>query len=484
MSITRTDQYFFNWINGGQAESEKAMPVLNPATGEMIGRVPDLDEASVRNAVDSAYRAFPSWAALPARERSRYLNDWAQRIEQDREQLARLLSLEQGKPLREALGEIAGTADIIRWYAEEGKRAYGEIIPASNAGQQLLVYREPVGVVGLITPMNFPAATVARKVAPALAAGCTVILKPAESTPMIALALFRRLMETELPAGVANLVTGDASVIGQCLMSDARVRKISFTGSTKVGKRLMEQAAQSVKKVSLELGGNSPAIVFPDADLDKAAADLAANKFENCGQVCNGINLIYAHEDIRDALIAKLLPIVQALKVAPGDVPGADIGPLINERAVEKVERLVRDAVAKGANILAGGERLTGDGFAAGYFYAPTLLSNVKRDMSITHEEIFGPVATVLTFKTEEEVLANANDTAYGLASYVYTSDFTRIHRIIQGLQTGNIGVNGTSLAYTQAPFGGIKESGIGREGGRQGLEEFMSLKYVALTTV
>lgn len=473
---------YVNWINGKPVHSERTLSVINPATEETIGVVPDLGTAEVIQAVDAASAALPLWAELPAGERAKYLQGWAQRLLQHQEELALLMSREQGKPLQESRGEIAGTADIIRWYAEEGKRAYGEIIPASKPGQQLLVYREPVGVVALITPMNFPAATVARKVAPALAAGCTVVLKPAETTPLTAIALFGHLMETGLPPGTANLVTGEPSRIGEALLGHPAVHKISFTGSTKVGKLLMQQASQSVKKVSLELGGNCPVIVFPDTDLDKAVQEIAANKFENCGQVCNGINRIYVHEDIREAFLDKLLKLVQAFRIGEGEQSGTDIGPLIDGKALAKVERLVGDAVSQGASLLAGGARLNEGTQQRGYFYTPTILAGVTGAMDIAKEEIFGPVASILTFSTEEEVLAQANDTPYGLAAYVYTRDFPRIQRMTRSLQTGNIGVNGTSLAYTQAPFGGIKESGMGREGGRQGLEEFLAMKYVALT--
>ncbi|AJY77815.1 succinate-semialdehyde dehydrogenase [Paenibacillus beijingensis] len=478
------NEWNYNWVGGERRSSAATMEVRNPGTGELIGLIPDLEDQGVQEAIDHASEALHEWSELPAKKRARYLEEWSERLMHNREALALLLSKEQGKPFSEARGEIEGTVDIIRWYAEESKRAYGEIIPSSNPGQQLLVYREPIGVVALITPMNFPSATVARKVAPALAAGCTLVLKPAETTSMTAIAIFSHLIQTGLPKGTANLVTGDPSRIGSVLMQDSRVRKVSFTGSTAVGKKLMEQAAATVKKVSLELGGNSPVIVFPDADLDKAAKQIVANKFENCGQVCNGINLIYVHEDVHDALLDKLLTLIRTLITGIGTEPGTDIGPLINERAVQKVERLVLDAINKGAKLLTGGKRLTEEPYTRGHFYAPTLLDGVTREMHITREEIFGPVMPVLTFKRESEAVAAANDTSYGLAAYLFTRDFARIHRMIQQLQSGNIGINGTSLAYTQAPFGGIKESGIGREGGRQGLEEFISLKYVAMTTV
>lgn len=471
-----------NWIGGQAAYADGILQVINPATGERAGSVPDCGEEEVRRAVEAAAAALPLWSGQTAGERAGVLNHWANLLMEHREELALLMTREQGKPLTESIGEIGGAADIIRWYAEEGKRAYGEIIPSSNPGQELLVYREPIGVVALITPMNFPAATVARKVAPALAAGCTLVLKPAETTPMTAIAMFGLLMETNLPAGAANLVTGQPAIVGEALLSHPSVRKISFTGSTQVGKRLMSQASQTVKKVSLELGGNCPVIVFPDTDLDRAVNEIAGNKFENCGQVCNGINRIYVHREVREAFTEKLLERVSNLRVGNGESTGRDIGPLISDKALAKVERLVGDAVNRGARVLAGGERLFGGEYENGYFYAPTVLDGVTSEMDIVREEIFGPVATLLFFDTEEEALELANDTPYGLAAYLYTKDYARIRRLVSGLQTGNVAVNGTSLAYTQAPFGGIKESGIGREGGRHGLDEFLALKYVALT--
>ncbi|KWX87845.1 succinate-semialdehyde dehydrogenase [Paenibacillus riograndensis] len=482
MQETVLEEWNYNWVNGSKVQAAAHLEVWNPASGEMIARVPDLDPAEVVKAIDAASQAFPIWSAKPAPERSAVLEDWADRLLADRTALARLMTLEQGKPLSESLGEIEGAAAIIKWYAEEAKRSCGEIIPASNPNQQLLVYREPVGVAALITPMNFPAATVARKVAPALAAGCSLILKPAETTPLTAIAMFGHLMQTALPAGTANLVTGQPARTGEVLLADERVRKISFTGSTRTGKHLMQQAASTVKRMSMELGGNSPVIIFPDADLDKAAQAVVANNFENCGQGCNGINVVHLHRDIKERFVQKLLPLVQGLRVGPGMQPGTDVGPLIDEKALAKVERLVRDAEREGAKVLLGGKSLKGAKYAGGNFYAPTLLDEVTDDMDIAREEIFGPVAPVLTFDNEEEVLARVNVTRYGLAAYVFTGDFRRIHRMISGLEAGNIGINGTSLAYLQSPFGGVKESGIGREGGRQGLEEYTVLKYVAMT--
>ncbi|MCP3772765.1 NAD-dependent succinate-semialdehyde dehydrogenase [Paenibacillus sp. MZ04-78.2] len=476
------NEYNFSWIDGKKIESDHSSEVINPATGQSIGLVPDGGAKLTLRAIDAAAQALPSWSKLTAGTRAGYLLDWADRVIADKEALAQLLSLEQGKPLDEARGEIEGVAVYIRWYAEEGKRAYGEIIPASRPGQQLMVFREAIGVVGLITPANFPAAILATKVAPALAAGCSFVLKPAEQTPMIAIALLSHLMATQLPAGVANLVTGNPEEIGGTLSADPRVRKISFTGSTEVGKILMRQAADNVKRLTLELGGNAPVVVFPDADLDKAVDGIMGNKFENCGQVCNGINLIYVHEDIHQALVEKLAERIKVLKVAAGSEPGCQVGPMIDPSYLNKVETLVNDAVMKGAKVLAGGHRIVEDGYHVGNFYAPTLLDGVHEEMELTRKEIFGPVAPVLTFTDESVVIERCNNTPYGLAGYVYTRDAARMFRLIAGLEVGNLAVNGTSLANPQTPFGGVKESGIGRVGGRQGLEEYMELKYVALT--
>jgi succinate-semialdehyde dehydrogenase/glutarate-semialdehyde dehydrogenase len=478
----RTADWNFMWIGGERVFLEETMDVINPSTGEVIGRVPKGGEKETKLAIDAAEGAFPLWSRIPADKRADYLQDWASRILAHKEELAELLTQEQGKPLSESLGEIEGSAEFIRWYAEEGKRAYGEIIPPSKESQRILVMRQPVGVAGLITPWNFPAAMVTRKTAPALAAGCTVVLKPAKQTPQIAIALFQHLMETGIPGGTANLVTGDASAIGDTLLSDNRVRKISFTGSTQVGKHLMRQAADQVKRLSLELGGNAPAIVFPDADLEKAAESILANKFENCGQVCNGINVIYAHTEIAEALTEKLVSLAASIKVGDGMEPGVQAGPLIDKQAVMKVEELLREAVENGAEIKVGGTRLLDEKYRNGSYFAPTILTKVTQGMRIVQEEIFGPVAPVVTFDSEEEVLKAANETPYGLSAYFFTRDVGRVFRFVEGLEFGMVAVNGTSLSLPQAPFGGIKQSGSGREGGHHGLEEYLDYKYVSLT--
>lgn len=476
------DDWNYAWINGEKVVLQETMVVINPANGKPMGHVPRGGKELTEQAIDAAYNAFPAWSKLPADQRASYLLDWADRILADQERLAWLLSKEQGKPLDEARGEIFGTTVYIRWYAEEGKRAYGEIIPASRPGQRLMVFKEAIGVVGLIPPANFPGAIVASKVAPALAAGCTFVLKPAEQTPLIAIALMDHLMATGIPAGVANVVTGIAEEIGSTLSADPRVRKIGFTGSTEVGKILMRQAADNVKRLTLELGGNAPVVVFPDANLDKAVDAIMSNKFENCGQVCNGINLIYAHESIRPQLVEQLARRIRTLKVGVGTEEGTQIGPMIDPSYLAKVETLVSDAVQKGAKLVVGGRRVTENGLADGYFYAPTLLDDVNADMELTRREIFGPVAPVLSFTDESDVLKRCNNTPYGLAAYVFTKDAARMFRMIDGLEVGNLAINGTSLANPQTPFGGVKESGIGRVGGHQGLEEYMELKYVALT--
>ncbi|SMO57977.1 NAD-dependent succinate-semialdehyde dehydrogenase [Melghirimyces algeriensis] len=464
------------WIDGRKVEWAESVEVTNPATGEEIGYIPNGGEELAIKAVDAAHQAFPAWSKQPGPERSRYLKEWARRIQAKSTELAQLLSQEQGKPVSEAEGELRVAAEFVEWYAEEAKRIYGEVIPPSRSNHRITVLRQPVGVAALITPWNYPAAMVTRKVAPALAAGCTVVMKPPKETPLIAVALFEELMATGLPDGVANLVTGKASAIGQAWLTDSRVRKLSFTGSTEVGKMLMRQAADQVKRLSLELGGNAPAIVFSDADLDKAADAIVDNKFENCGQMCNGINLIYAHREIADALTERITDRVRQLKVGEGSQPGMQVGPLINEEARHKVSSLIEDARKKGAEIRVGGEEL----FEKGSFYAPTVLSGVDDSMKLTQEEVFGPVAPILAFDKEEEVIARSNRTPYGLAAYLFTQDVSRIHRVSEALEFGMVGVNGTSLSFPQAPFGGIKESGMGREGGHHGLKEFLELKYIA----
>lgn len=470
----------YNWIAGEKVRFKESFNVENPATGEQIGEVPLAGEEETKKAIDAAVHAFPLWSKLPAQERSKYLFQWAENLLKNKQELAAILTEEQGKPLAEALGEIEGSATFINWYAEEAKRVAGEILPGSHRNQRIMVIRQPVGVCALITPWNFPGAMVARKVAPALAAGCTVILKPASLTPRIAIAYFEQLIATGIPPGTANLVTGHAALIGKTFLADERVRKISFTGSTEVGKKLMSQAAHQVKRLSLELGGNSPAIIFPDTNLEKVAEDIVSNKFENCGQVCNGINLIYAHCDIAAELTEKIVEKVKQFKIGQGNNLNVQVGPLIDEKAIDHLERLILDAKEKGAYVKTGGYRLKEE--PRGYFFSPTVLSQVTNEMQITKEEIFGPIAPILTFETEAEVIRRSYDTPYGLAAYLFTNDLSRAYRVSEALEAGMVAVNGTSLSVPQAPFGGIKESGIGREGGRYGLEEFLEMKYITLT--
>lgn len=471
------------WIGGQWVDSEtgETMIVVNPANGEVVGDVPKGGRKETAQAADAAHRAFPAWSSLTAAERGAYLKKWAEEILRNREPLARLLTMEQGKPLAEALEEVDAAADFSEWYGEEAKRVAGEALPGSKRDQRILVIRQPVGVAALITPWNYPATMVTRKMAAALAAGCTVVLKPASQTPLTAAFLMQLLEKTGLPAGVANLVTGSASEIGQTLLDDPKVRKISFTGSTEVGKQLIEASARQVKRLSLELGGNAPLIVFSDADVDRAVTAAVGNKFENCGQMCNGINVIYVHECLMEAFLQKLVNRVERLKVGFGWEPGTEIGPVIDEAGLRKIEDLVQDAVKKGAKILTGGKRLSDVPFARGTFYAPTVLAGVTFDMRITQEEIFGPVAPVVSFSDEEEIVKRVNDTPYGLAAYFFTRDIRRAFTVAEGLEFGMVAVNGTSLSVPQAPFGGIKESGQGREGGRYGMEEFLNIKYLSI---
>lgn len=456
--------------------------VTNPATGAVVGKVPRGGRDEAKAAVEAAHRAFSGWSGLTAAQRSGYLKRWAQLILEHVDDIARIMTMEQGKPLSEAREEVEGSAMFVEWYAEEGKRVHGETVPASAANKRILVLRQPVGVAALITPWNYPGSMIARKASPALAAGCTVVLKPASQTPLTAVALIRLAHEAGFPAGVVNLVTGDATQIGREFMENTLVRKISFTGSTEVGKELIRASADQVKRLSLELGGNAPFIVFPDADLDAAAAAAVGNKFENCGQMCNGINAMYVHEDVEAAFIARVVDHVRALRVGQGTDEGVQVGPVIDERSVAKVQSLVDDAVGGGARVLLGGQRLTDAQYGNGSFYAPTVVAGVRPDMRIATEEIFGPVAPILTFSDDAEVLAKANATPYGLAAYVFTRDVKRVFEMAEGLEFGMVAVNSASLSVPQAPFGGIKQSGQGREGGHWGLEEFMNTKYISLT--
>ncbi len=450
--------------------------VHNPSTGEEIARVPDLGAAETRRAIAAANAAMPPWRARSAKDRAGRLRRWHDLILASQEDLAVLMTLEQGKPLAEARGEIAYGASFIEWFSEEGKRVYGDVIPAPTADKRLVVLKQPVGVTAAITPWNFPIAMITRKVAPALAAGCTTVVKPAEATPLSALALAELALRAGIPAGVLNIVTtARPAIVGGELTASPIVRKLSFTGSTAVGKRLMAQCADTVKRVSLELGGNAPFIVFDDADIDMAVRGALASKYRNAGQTCVCANRLLVQDGIYDAFAAKLAEAVAAMKVEDGLEAGSQIGPLINAAALSKVEALVADAVTKGARVLTGGARHT----KGGNFYAPTVLTEVTPAMAVAQEEIFGPVAPLFRFKTEDEAVRLANDTRYGLASYFYARDISRVWRVAEQLEYGMIGINEGIISNEVSPFGGIKESGIGREGSRYGIDEYLQTKYL-----
>lgn len=449
--------------------------ILNPATGEKLGSVPVMSAAETRTAIAAAHQALPAWRALTAKERSALLHNWHQLIMQHQDELARIMTLEQGKPLAESRGEIAYGASFVEWFAEEGKRIYGDLIPAPVASQRLLVMKQPVGVVAAITPWNFPSSMITRKTAPALAAGCTVVLKPAPQTPFSALALAELAHQAGIPAGVFNVVTGDAPAIGGELTSNPLVRKLSFTGSTQTGRLLLQQCAHDIKKISLELGGNAPFIVFDDADLDQAVAGALAAKYRNNGQTCVCTNRFYIHSAIYDLFAEKLQQAVKKLQVGNGLDSTTTLGPLINQAAVDKVETHIADAVQRGAKTLLGGQRHA----LGGTFFEPTILLDVPHDALIAKEETFGPVAPLFRFDDEEQVIQLANATEYGLAAYVYTQNLKRIFHLSEALEYGMIGINTGLISNEVAPFGGIKSSGLGREGSRYGIDEYLELKYV-----
>ncbi|MDG0841884.1 NAD-dependent succinate-semialdehyde dehydrogenase [Staphylococcus equorum] len=470
----------YNWVNGEKVETDKTITIVNPANGNSIGEVPSVTEDIVQQAIESASTAFETWSNYTAETRQGYLEQWAVNLLNKQEELATIMSEEQGKPYAEAFGEVGVCAKFIRWFAEEGKRIYGEVIPPSSENQRISVTKQPVGVCGLITPWNFPGAMVARKVAPALAAGCTVIVKPSSETPRIAIAIFEELIATGIDKGVANIVTGSSSLISEKLFEDKRVRKMSFTGSTPIGKKLMSKASDQVKRISLELGGNAPAIVLPDADLDNAADAIVDNKFENSGQMCNGINVVLVHKDVKAEMTQKIIERVKTIKVGPGDQEDTQVGPLINQKAIDKVEHLVAEAIKQGAQVETGGDKA--DISTSPLFYQPTVITGVERTMAIAQEEIFGPVAPIITFDDEDEAVDIANGSPYGLAAYFFSNNINTVYKISEKLEFGMIGVNGTQLSVPQAPFGGIKESGMGREGSHFGLDGFLELKYISLS--
>jgi succinate-semialdehyde dehydrogenase/glutarate-semialdehyde dehydrogenase len=465
-----------------EAASGKRFASYDPATGEVVGEVADGGVEDVKSAIQAASEAFGDWSTRTAYDRSSYLYKAWELLLERREAIAKLMTEEQGKPIRMARNEIGYAADFLLWFAEEAKRVYGETIPSPRADQRFLVMHQAVGVVGAITPWNYPVSMLTRKIGPALAAGCTVVLKPAEQTPLCAVETFKVFADAGIPAGVVNLVTtSDGPAVGSELVTNPAVRKITFTGSTEVGKLIAAQAAATVKRVSLELGGHAPFLVLDDADPVHAAKGAAAVKFLNTGQACICPNRLFVQRDIAPAFIETLESRFKALKAGSGLTDGITVGPLIDDQAMEKMERQVADAVGKGAKLLTGGERLTADGLDAGRFYAPTLLSDVTPDMLIYREETFGPIAPVIIFDTEDEVIEMANDTEYGLASYIYTNNLSRAFRTAERLRFGIIGINDINPTAAAAPFGGVKESGLGREGARDGIHEYLDTKLVGI---
>jgi succinate-semialdehyde dehydrogenase/glutarate-semialdehyde dehydrogenase len=469
------------WISGAWRAAAKTFTVSNPATGEPLAEVADASRDDARAAIGSAAAALPAWSATPGLERARVLRRAEALLLERASDLGRTLTLEGGKPLPEARGEIAYAASFFGWFAGEAERTYGRVIPASTAAKRLLALRQPVGVVGAITPWNFPAAMVTRKIGPAIAAGCTVVLKPAEQTPLTALKIAAIMGEAGLPPGVCNVIpTRDPGPVGTELLQNTDVRKITFTGSTEVGKYLAREAAATVKRVSLELGGHAPFIVFADADIDAAARGAVISKFRNAGQTCVCANRFYVHTSIADAFLEALTPLVRQLTVGDGTTDGVQVGPLIDAAGVQKVESHVRDAVSAGARVLTGGGRPSH--LARGNFFAPTLLDRATDSMRVMREETFGPVAPVARFENEAEVLHRANAGPFGLAAYLYTNDLSRAWRVAERLEYGIVGINDPLPAVAQAPFGGYKESGLGREGGTEGMDAFLETKYISTT--
>ncbi|MFN4278253.1 MAG: NAD-dependent succinate-semialdehyde dehydrogenase [Ferrovibrio sp.] len=461
------------WVN---ADSGKSFTVTNPADGSVIAEVPDMGRAEAKRAIDAAHAAWPAWAGLTAKQRAALLRKWYELILQHQDDLGALMTLEQGKPLAEAKGEVVYGASFVEWFAEEGRRIYGDVIPAHAPDKRIVVVKQPIGVVAAITPWNFPVAMITRKVAPALAAGCPVVVKPAEDTPLCALALARLAEEAGIPKGVFNVVTTvDGPGVGIELTTNPKVRKVSFTGSTEVGKILMRQSADTLKKLSLELGGNAPFIVFDDADIDAAIAGAMVSKYRNTGQTCVCANRLFVQDGIYDAFAAKLAEAVKKLKTGPGFTEGVNQGPLINQDALDKVERLVGDAKAKGAKVLVGGAKHD----LGGTFYQPSVITEATTAMACAQEEIFGPVAVLFRFKDEADAIRLANDTPYGLAAYFYSRDVGRAWRVAEKLEYGIVGINEGLISTAEAPFGGVKESGMGREGSKYGVDSFVEIKYL-----
>ncbi len=468
------------WVD---ADGGKTFEVRNPADQTVAGIIPDGGAAETRRAIEAAHRAFPTWSRTPAKDRGVILKRIMDLMVQRRDEIAKLVVLENGKPYEEAKGEVGFSTGYFGWFAEEARRTYGEIVPSPFSNKRLWVLQQPVGVVGAITPWNFPANMITRKIAPAMAAGCTVVLKPASATPLTALAIARCAHDAGLPPGVLNIITASKSrPIGDELLGNPLVKKIGFTGSTDVGKGLMEQAAKQIKRISFELGGNAPFIVFDDADFEKALEGAVAMKFLRVGgQSCICANRIYVQETLAERFIPGFVERTKALKVGPGFEPGMQVGPLINEEARKSMQHFVEDAVSRGARVLTGGVASTRPPLDKGFFFEPTVLVDVKDTMPVCVEEIFGPIAPLLTFRTEEEVIRRANETTYGLASYFYSRDYARIVRVAEGLEAGLVGVNDAQGYTHEIPFGGFKESGLGREGGREGIEEYMEVKSLVV---
>ena len=462
------------WVD---ADGKATIPVVNPATGGMLGTIPRMGGAETKRAIAAADAALPAWRAKTAKERAAILRKWFDLMMANQDDLGAIMTAEQGKPLPEAKGEIAYAASFIEWFAEEGKRIYGDVIPTVAADRRLVVIKQPIGVCAAITPWNFPAAMITSKAGPALAAGCTMVLKPATQTPYSAFALAVLAERASVPKGVFSVLTGSSSEIGAELTASPVVRKLTFTGSTEVGARLMAQCAPTIKKLSLELGGNAPFIVFDDADVDAAVEGAMLSKYRNAGQTCVCANRLLVQDGVYDAFVEKLAAKVKALKVGNGTEAGVTTGPLIDEHAVAKVEEHVTDAVAKGARVVVGGKRHA----LGGLFYEPTVLANVTTSMKVTNEETFGPVAPVFRFKTEQEAVQMANDTEFGLAAYFYARDIGRVWRVAEAIESGMVGINVGIISNEVAPFGGVKQSGLGREGSKYGIEEFLEVKYLCM---
>ena len=480
--VQLTDSTLFRqscYVDGGwvNAKSGATINVDNPATGEIVGTVPKFGAAETRDAIEAAHRAFLDWRKKTGKERAAVLRKWFDLMMANQEDLARLMTVEQGKPLVESRGEVAYAGAFLEWFGEEAKRVYGDTIPGHQADKRIVVIKQPIGVAACITPWNFPLAMITRKAGPAIAAGCTVVLKPASQTPFSALALAELAERAGIPKGVFNVVTGSAGDIGGELTANPLVKKLSFTGSTEVGKVLMSQCAGTVKKLSLELGGNAPFIVFDDADLDAAVEGAIASKYRNTGQTCVCVNRIYVQDGVYDAFAAKLAESVKKLKPAPGLEAGATQGPLIDDKAVAKVEEHIQDAVSKGARVVVGGHRHA----LGGRFFEPTVLADVAQTALMAREETFGPVAPLFRFTTEQEAIERANDTEFGLAAYFYGRDIGRVWRVAEGLESGMVGINTGLISTEVAPFGGVKESGLGREGSKYGIEEYLEVKYLCL---